>query len=868
MNDRRVAIALRWWLSRVTRFPLATVACLVALAALALQLTAAHLGFNTDSTELLDADLPFRQALSRYTEQFPQYQNTLIAVVEAPVPELARATAGRLADALRRQQDRFPLVYQPRGGEFLQRHALLYTDSDQLAILGDRLAQAQPLLARLMQEPSIGGYFRMLRTVAEQPGEPQALGPLIEATAGAIAARGRDAPPVSWERLIRGEHGNAGQPARALVITAPRLDYDRVMAGRAAIEQLNETIDTLSVDHPDIRARVTGRVALQHEDLHSALLGAQYAGLAALALVTLVLYTALRSWSLLGVALAALGVGMALSAGAATLAVGHVNLVSIAFAVLYVGLGINYAVHYLIRYREALSHGHAREAAIHLAGVRLGGPLTLCTVTTAIGFFAFVPTAFEGVAELGIIAGLSMFITLLVTYTLLPALLTLIPAPRSGGFHAGLPPAAVVLDWPGRHPRPVRVMALVVGLAAALLATQASFDDNPLNLRDPSAESVTTAMELVSNGNVRSNLVVLADNRQQLRTLAGRLEALDTVRTTIDISDLVPDDQQEKLQQIRDLELVLGPRITSGSLEPEPSPDPAATMEAASRLSAALSDRAAADPAWRRLQRALDDWIQRTGSLDNPSAAIETLQERLLGTLSLALAPLQSALRGAGTFTEADLPETLRDRYRSPEGQLLLQVLPAGDLGEPGATRRFVESVREIAPQATGGPVIQLEAGRAVVTAFRTALASAVAGIALVLLLLLRSISMAVRVLVPLLLGGILTVAAMVLLGLPFNFANVIALPLLLGVGVDNGIHMVSRQHDRDNPVTNALQSSTARAILFGSLATVVSFGNLALSPHRGTATMGVILALGMILILATTFIVLPALFRPASRDA
>lgn len=863
MSGHRAVPALRWWLGRVTRFPFATLLVLVALSGLALQLAADRLGFDTDTANLLDPDMPFRQAFTRYTEQFPQYQNTLVAVVEAPAPEYAAATADRLARELRRQDGMFPLVYRLRGNDFLERNALLYLDVERLSTLGDRLAGAQPLLARLVREPSIAGFFDLLTEIGERRDDPGELVPVFEAAERALDATGEPSPVISWQRLIRGTATGSRAPARALVVVAPRLDFDRIMAGRAPMERLDEVIEGLTLDHPDSRIRVTGKVALQHEELLSALGGARSAGLAAVVLVALVLYLALRSWRLLAVALVTLAVGMVLSAGAATLAVGHLNLISIAFAVLYVGLGINYAVHYLIRYREALGTGLSRPQAVTTAGERLGGALTLCTVTTAIGFFAFVPTAFAGVAELGIIAGLSMFITLAVTYTLLPALLTLLPAPRGGGFQAGLPFPSHWLDWPVRHRATVCVTAGLLAVAALLLATQARFDDDPLHLRDPESESVATAMDLLRDGgDVARNLVVMAEDRQRLEAIAAELEALETVRITVGLPDLVPGNQHEKLQQIRDLEFVLGPTVAGRPLELRADPDPAVTIGAAERLLASLRARADPDPSLRGFTRALDAWLQEIRAADDPSALARALQERVLGTLPLALTRLQTALGGARVFTEADLPQSLRARYRSADGHFLLQVFPAGDLGQEAIRHRFVESVQAVVPGVTGVPVLQLESGRAVVSAFRTALAGAIGGIALVLLLLLRNVGTTVRVLIPLLLGGALTVAVMVLLGVPFNFANVIALPLLFGVGVDNGIHMVSRQQETGGGPAGALGTSTARAILFGSLATIASFGNLALSEHRGTATMGVVLSLGMILILATTFYVLPALFR------
>jgi len=864
IRHRLVAAALRWWLERVTRFPVVTLLTMVLLAVLSLQFAAQHLRIDTDTANLLDPDVGFRQAFARYTERFPQYDDTLVAVIEAPAPELAAATADRLVRVLRREQDIFPLVYQPRANVFLERRALLYLDSERLAVLGDRLARAQPLLARLVRDPSIGGYFDILTEVVERSDDQEAFRPLLERTAGALAPGGGT---ISWQGLMQGEQDRVPDAGgRALVVAAPRLQFDRIMAGRVPMERLDRVIDDLAASHPHSRIRVTGKVALQHEELLSALGGARQAGLAALVLVALVLYAALRSWSLLAVALTTLVIGMALSAGAATVTVGHLNLISIAFAVLYVGLGINYAVHYLVRYLESLAAGRARRDAIMDAGERLGGALALCTVTTAIGFFAFVPTAFAGVAELGIIAGVSMFITLAVTYTLLPALLGLLPAPDATHFRAGLPLPEHWLSWPAGHPAKIRITALALAVAGVLLALQVRFDADPLNLRDPASESVATAMDLLADGDAgRRHLVMLADSRERLRELVPRLESLDTVRNTVDLFDLVPANQSDKLRQIRDLEFVLGPTVTRGKVELRDDPERSTALESARRLRDALQTREPGGGS-DRLAQALDDWVRRVRSAPAGSSIVRDSQDRLLATLPLALSRLQTALRGAEAFGVDDLPRSLRERYLSPDGHYLLQVFSDQDLRDPEAQRRFVDSVREVAPNATGIPVLQVESGRAVVSAFRTALGGAVAGIAVVLLLLLRSAGLAIRVLIPLLLGGVLTVAAMVLLGLPFNFANVIALPLLFGVGVDNGIHMVSRQRELHAGSGGALRTSTARAILFGSLATIVSFGNLASSPHLGTASMGLVLAVGMILILATPFLVLPALFRRAGH--
>ena len=181
---------------------------------------------------------------------------------------------------------------------------------------------------------------------------------------------------------------------------------------------------------------------------------------------------------------------------------------------------------------------------------------------------------------------------------------------------------------------------------------------------------------------------------------------------------------------------------------------------------------------------------------------------------------------------------------------------------------RFVAAVRKVAPDAIGFPVIYLEAGDAVVKSFQQALVLAIIAVTILLLVLLRPKSDTLFVLLPLLLAGGLTGAASVVLGVPFNFANVIALPLLLGIGVDSGIHMVHRMRAAPPASGLILETSTARAVLYSSLTTMCSFGNLAVSPHRGMASMGALLTVGIAFTLLCTLVVLPALMVNGKESA
>jgi hypothetical protein len=235
------------------------------------------------------------------------------------------------------------------------------------------------------------------------------------------------------------------------------------------------------------------------------------------------------------------------------------------------------------------------------------------------------------------------------------------------------------------------------------------------------------------------------------------------------------------------------------------------------------------------------------------------LQTSLLGSLPARLDALATSLE-AEEVTREDLPEDLIEHWVSKDDHYRVTVFPRENLNDSAAMRRFVTAVRTVAPDAIGFPVIYLEAGDAVVKAFKQAFLMALVAVTVLLLILLRPKSDTLLVLLPLLLAGVLTGAASVVVKIPFNFANVIALPLLLGIGVDSGIHMVHRMRAAPPAGGQVLETSTARAVLYSSLTTICSFGNLAVSPHRGMASMGVLLTIGIVFTLICTLVVLPAL--------
>lgn len=836
-----------------------TAAAGVLAGALAGYYAAGNLGVNTDTANMIAATLPWRQHFNEYRDAFPSRDRNLVLVIDAPTPAGADAFALALLRELRAQPEIYGEPLLAGEGEFFARNGLLYLPTAELEALVDELAAAQPLIGLLKVRFDGTRVLEVAeQTLTTADADASALGAFYSALAGTLAAAADGAAqPLAWDRLIA---AGAEPSTRRMIVLRPALDFARMQPAAAAIGGIREIVARLNdtAGAVPVTARLTGSVAMEHEEFLSVSRGAGLGALATLVMVALVLYAALRSWRLLAISLVTLIVGLAFTAAFAAAVVGQLNLLSIAFVVLNVGLGSDYVIHVLLRYRELAAEGHATPAALVETVRGVGSSLVLCAVTTAAGFYAFIPTTFSGVSELGLIAGTGVFFGLLVSVTLLPALVACVGGERPQRAAATWLDPRVFAPLSAR-PRLVLGVTVVITIAALAVLPRVTFDSNPIHLRDPRSESVTTLLELAAAGEAPLlNLAAVAPNRATAETWAQQLAQLPEVRSVVTADALVPREQDAKLALLEDIDLLLGPDF---AVLERTTADAAALTAALDRLANAAGSVPAARElalAAGRLQARLDAAIGA-----ERDAFVRSIDEALTAGLPDELARLAAALR-AQPVERADLPGPLAERWLTSDGREVVEITAVEDVSDNDAARRFIGAVHTVVPKATGLPVVYQEASATVVDAFARALIYAFAMVAAIIWLVLRRLKDTLLVLVPIALASVLTAGLTVLIGMPFNYANIIALPLLVGIGVDNGIHVVHRM--RTETAARLFDTSTMRAVLASGLTTVASFGNLAFSAHVGTASMGILLALGLVTSMAATLVVLPAWLAVVGR--
>ncbi|HUC71472.1 MAG TPA: MMPL family transporter [Stellaceae bacterium] len=839
----------------------------VALMVFAGFFAADHLGVSTDTDEMFAQSLPWRQRALAFRAEFPQFTDVLAIVIDAKEPEEAEATAARLAAALAADRAHFSAVSRPDSSPFLQKEGLLFLDEKQLDGLLERTVDAQPFLGQLAKDPSARGLFAALALLGKglQQGQVDltpyrtALAGFDQAMATALAGHPQ---PLSWTRLIGGGLADLGGPYK-FVLVQPRLNSAALEPGGAATAAIRAAAGKLEfVRSGEARVRITGNVALADEEFSSVAEGAAAGLTGSIVLISLWLFLAVRSWRLIVPILLTLVLGLMLTLLFAAAAVGTLNLVSVGFGILFVGIAVDFAIQFCVRYRDIRREYPDAAAAMAETGRRVGGQILVAAAATSAGFLAFVPTDFRGVAELGLIAGVGMLIAFVCTLTFLPAAISIF-RPRGEHAEVGFRWAAPLDDVVRRRWRPMLAVFATLAAVGIILVPRLSFDSDPLHTKNPNTEAMRTLYDLMDSPYTNPFTIdILAPNAARAATLAERLRDLSLVSDVLSIDSFVPKDQKTKLAQIEDTATLLGPTLTPYRSTAPPTAEEirAAAKKALDALVPAL-DRPPTDP---QLAAIANDLRQLSAA---PDKAVLAVNEALTRFLPAQLDQLRAALSAEPVGLQS-IPSALARDWLLPDGRARIQVMPKPAARNSRGLAQFVDQVTAVAPDA-GGSAVTIEATSAtIVGSFRSAATAAVLAIAVILFVALRRPLDVGLVLAPLLLSALMTVIVMVATQLQLNYANIIALPLLLGVGVSFNIYFVMNWRAGRTAV---LGSATARAILFSALTTGTAFGSLAMSAHPGTASMGTLLLISLGCTLVASLAFIPALLasmpRPVAAD-
>jgi hopanoid biosynthesis associated RND transporter like protein HpnN len=820
-----------------------------------------HFAMTTDTYALLSPKLPWRVRQAEFNKAFPPESSDIVVVVDGQTPELSEAAAAKLAASLGAQTRLFDSVQRPDGGPFWAHNGLLFASTEDVKTFIAQLVKGQPFLGAMASDPSLRGLANTLALAAKGvnngDASPADLRAPIRTLADALQGLSAGKPTFfSWRTLISGKEPDKSD-LRHIILVGPVLDYTRLQPGKLPIEAIRSTAERLQLDAVHgVRVRLTGPVPLQDEEFATL---AERAGLIAAlasAAIVLMLWFAVRTPWLIASILATTLVGL-LTATALGLVLFHrFNVISVAFIPLFVGMGMDLGIQFSVRYRAERGTGQEIGPALIETGRTMGRSLTLAAAAIGAGFLAFTPTAYYGVSQLGVIAGLGLLLALALNLTLLPALITL-TRPPGAPVRAGAR-LTLIDNYVLGHRGLVVGTGAVAALVSALLLPQVHFDFNPIHLRSSKVESVSTLTDLMHDPDRSPNtLEVIRPSLAAADQLAAIFRTDPTVHAAHTLSNFIPTAQPEKIALIADAANLVD--LTLNPLEISPPPNDAEVIDSLNRAAAKLRQVSTEDLTLREDFRRL---ATEFGTLATGSAAARARAEQLLlpGFMT-TLEQVRNLLHPQPVSIET-LPREIARQWLTSDGRARVSVLPKGDSNDDAVLRRFVAAGTRIAPDATGTAIYLQAYGQAVVDAFIEAGVLSFVVICGLLLLALRRVRDVAITMAPIVLTGLLTLGTCVLISQPLNFANIIALPLLFGIGVAFHIYFVMSWRSGGS---HLLTSSLARGVFFSALATATGFGSLWASSHPGTASMGKLLMISLVWTLVSALLFQPALMGPAS---
>lgn len=823
--------------------------------------TARHFAIDTDVNDLLSAKLPWRQHEIAFNADFPQVVDIILVDVGAATPEAAKAAARELEQALANRPDLFRSVRDVLDTPFFRRNGLLFLPPDRIEQFTGPIIKAKPLIGGLVTDPSLRGLLRVLGEVllyAKQgflslDDMARTLN-LASATLEDLA-RGR-AADFSWRTLSQGDPKPLD--LHRFIQVWPVLDHNALEPGGRATTAIRDIVGQLGLKQKfGADVSLTGPVVISDNEFSAVHEGIVLNSVVTGVIVMTILWLALRSLRLVAAVAVNLAAGLAITAAGGILMVGALNPISLAFAVLFVGLGADFAIQYTIRYRAERHELHDLGRALVGAAEWVGIPLTLAAGAAAAGFLSFTPTAYSGLAQLGIIAGFGMVVAYVSSLTLLPALIRAVNPPDEPK-PLNLPALAPADAFLKRHRVAVIVTTVLIVTAGLPALVRLQFNFNPLALEKQTSSALTSLYRLGKEIPLSTAKVLVEPH--EVHTVEAKLAALPQVAATWTLESFVPANQEQKLPVIETAKEALAPTLRSPA---HPAPSDAENITALKRGVEALQDmaeqnRGAGADAARRLAAALDKLAQ------GDAAGRVRATDAFVPPLQLDLDDIDQSLM-AERVTRQQLPADLVRDWVAPDGQMRIEIWPKGDANDNATIGRFARAVQAVQPNATGEAIGSTEWGKTIVEAFAEAAALALLSIALLLWIVLRRVIDVLVTLVPLVVAGLVTLEICALTKFQLNYANIIALPVLLGIGVAFKIYYVTAWRRGES---NFLESVLTRAVFYSTLLTATAFGSLWLSNQPGISSMGKLLALSLVCTLASAALFQPALMGELHRPA
>ena len=891
-TDNLVARFLAWVTGVVLRYPRLFLYGQLVLFVISILIAAKYPGiqFDTSRNNLVGSNKKYHQNFLRFKEEFPT-QDDLVVVVESENAEKNRQFVERLGAKLEAETNAFHNVFYKGDLKMLGSKALLFVSDKDLADLSKTLKDFRPFIAQFTRMTNLVSLFNMVcaqfRTAkqeanAENDALVKALPALERIVSQATDSLHRQGTPPSPGITALFDPGEEAEQQMYITFAKGRIYLVTTQAptedlNGAAVTRLRQLVTETKTEVPGLNVGLTGEPVLELDEMAQSQKDTTVAAIVSLVLCALIFIYGYQETGRPVKATACLLIGLGYTLAFATLVIGHLNILTITFMPILIGLAIDYGVHLISRYEEELRRGLSKEAALTKAMVYTGQGIFTGGFTTAGGFLAMGLTNFKGIQEMGIICGGGLLVCMVPMMTMLPVLLL-----RGRQNVEDQEPGDALAEKRARIEnlwlrRPVWTAGVTLALCA-LAATQLHkvyFDYNLLNMQSKGLPAVEFEKELIDS-TPKGVLfgAVIATNLQQAAALEQQLTNLPAVASVDSITSFLSEDQTRKLTLVDDIKKELC-TVRFAALDPRPVnlQELSGTLYSLrGYLGAALDDVQKDAPELVPQFNALRDAIEAlrremllgdTNQVEANSVKLAEFQRSLFDDVHDTFQALSNQ-DSRGPLSVADLPPALRDRFVGVTGKYLLMVYPKEDIWKRENQKVFIDQVGKLYPNVTGTPVQLYHYTALLKDSYQQAAWYSLEAIALLVFLHFRSVACVVLALVPVAIGSLWLGGLMGWLGVPLNPANIMTLPLVIGIGVTNGIHILNRFAEEQTP--SLLARSTGKAVLVSGLTAMAGFGSLILAQHQGIHSLGCVMTTGLATCMIAGLTFLPALLNVLMR--
>ena len=874
---------------------LIVVALSIILAGLSIWVTGEKLTFKTGRGDLVAKGLPYVKLYEEYRDQFEDLEGMVI-VAEGESPEKMAEFAETLAAKLKVRPDLFSQVIYKFDTSYFRSRFLLYLDPPDLESLQTKLEEHQnfiesvnaspglnPLLNEINREISSGMVDSLMTDFLggddaeeeEKKNDENDLNLLIRIIKEMNRSLKKNYHYKSpWQSLFNSgeeslrEKGYLVSKNEKLlfILAVPNEDETSFTGYKDSVYSARELIAEVKKDFPSISVGLTGEDVISTDEMITTQKDVELASKIALGGVALLFIIAFKGIVKPLLALFSLLIALAWSLGFTSLTVGHLNILSVVFTTILIGLGIDFGIHILERYKEERKEGDDISTALQKTLQGTGQGNFSGAITTAMAFGAMVLTDFIGIVELGWIAGWGILFCMIAMVLLLPALVTLEEKWRKPVYTRSVEkPITASISWLDRffsHYKLIITACCLLVLVSSLALRTAHFDYNLLNLQTKGTEAVKYEMRILENaGRSAWSAAMLADTLEEVRQKETQLKTLPTIENVESIAAMVPKHQEENLQYVREN---LSPLLSELYVEEE---DESFSLKALTktlkRIRFKLQGREGKEDKVTQAAREIDKFFKEVESVeeDLAEAQLQEFSEELFVDYRGLMADLKKNAKPK-LVEISEIPKSLRDRYISKQGKYLITIFPSVDIWNLDERNRYLKDLRSVDANVTGSAVHMFNSTRLMTEGYINGGIYAMTAIIIYVFIVFRNPRTVFFILLPVIAGSIWTMGIMELTGLKFNMANLVILPLILGIGVVNGIHITHRYREEKDKNSVVLGKSTGQAVILSSLTTMIGFGSMMVADHYGVFSLGLVLTLGVFCCLVASITFLPALLK------